>query len=691
LQERLEALVYMVLSFRRNVDLPAEELARYPRAVQERFLAAVQYISPQTQELAYNFCMFALPAVDLLDEDEWDDWVQHVLGVYDQGGVLGAIVAMQKVGEYASERRSVRAGVVPLEDISGMLGRFITGLGGRSLKLAGGDEHYTDTETLFLPAGIGRFADPVDNRSLYKALAVHLWAQTWFGTWRVALGERMARFERPDHALRLFHALETLRLDSCIHRELPGLAREMARLRDLDGRGAPAGPWREAMAELDAPAASVEDSLRWLERLYPDAEPPAPLCYQGRLFPERTEPVIAQRRERDRQRFGELLAHLVQEEGQQERNLRPDEPEWSLQRRASADRPEGFELELRLHGEPVAPLEDMQQVMDSIVQDLGDIPNDYMVAAGHGAYRAGAGGTAQAPAAAGEADLAYDEWDHVRRQYRKAWCLLRQGDVHPVHDDFVRRTRDKYRGLLKHLYRTFEALRGEDKRLKKQADGDQVDIDAVVEAHADTCAGLESGERVFSERRRVDRDIAVMFLVDMSGSTKGWINDLEREALVLLCESLEILGDRYAIYGFSGFTHKRCELMRVKRLDEPYGDEVRARIGGIRPRDYTRLGVFIRHMTREFQDVEARTKLLVTLSDGRPDDQDGYRGEYGIEDTRQALMEARYQGVHPYCITIDDEAMDYLPHMYGPASFTVISELEKLPYRVSDIYRRITR
>jgi len=118
---------------------------------------------------------------------------------------------------------------------------------------------------------------------------------------------------------------------------------------------------------------------------------------------------------------------------------------------------------------------------------------------------------------------------------------------------------------------------------------------------------------------------------------------------------------------------------------------VRARIGGIRPRDYTRLGVFIRHMTREFQDVEARTKLLVTLSDGRPDDQDGYRGEYGIEDTRQALMEARYQGVHPYCITIDDEAMDYLPHMYGPASFTVISELEKLPYRVSDIYRRITR
>ncbi len=690
LQQRLESLVYMVLSFRRNVDIPAEELARHPREAQERFLRSVQYISPQTQELAYNFCMFALPALDLLDESEWNDWVEHVLGVYDQGGTLGAIVAMQKVGEYASELRSVKAGVVHLKDLTGMLGRFITGLGGRGLKLAAADDRYTDTETLFLPASLGQFDAPADNQRLYKALAVQLWAQTWFGTWRAGLGEAIARFDSAERALRLFSALETRRLDACIARELPGLAREMGQLRDLEGPALVAGRWAEAMVELEQAEADVETSLRWLELLYPEAAIPPPLCYQGQVFPDRTEPVIAQRRERDRRRFGELLARLAHEETRRGLGPKPAEADWSLQRRPAPHRPEGFELELRLHGEPVAPLEDMQQVMDSIVQDFGDIPSDYLVAAGHGGYRGSNAGPGER-AAAGVSDITYDEWDHVRRQYRKDWCLLRQGDVHPVHDDFVARTRDKYRGLLKHLYRTFEALRGEDKRLKKQADGDQVDIDAVVEGHADTCAGLEGGERVFSERRRVERDIAVMFLVDMSGSTKGWVNDLEREALVLLCESLEILGDRYAIYGFSGFTHKRCELLRVKHLDEPYGDEVRARIGGIRPRDYTRMGVFIRHLTRRFQDVEARTKLLVTLSDGRPDDQDGYRGDYGIEDTRQALLEARYQGVHPYCITIDDEALDYLPHMYGHASFTVISELEKLPYRVSDIYRRITR
>ena len=102
------------------------------------------------------------------------------------------------------------------------------------------------------------------------------------------------------------------------------------------------------------------------------------------------------------------------------------------------------------------------------------------------------------------------------------------------------------------------------------------------------------------------------------------------------------------------------------------------------------MGVTIRHLTHLLGEIEARTKLLITLSDGKPDDYDGYRGEYGIEDTRQALIEARNTGVHPFCITIDSEARDYLPHMYGAVNYTVIDEVRKLPLKVSDIYRRLT-
>jgi nitric oxide reductase NorD protein len=179
-------------------------------------------------------------------------------------------------------------------------------------------------------------------------------------------------------------------------------------------------------------------------------------------------------------------------------------------------------------------------------------------------------------------------------------------------------------------------------------------------------------------------------MIDMSGSTKGWINDAEREALVLLCEALEALGDRYAIYGFSGVTRKRCELFRIKRFDEPYTPDVRARISGIRPQEYTRMGFAIRHLTALLNAVDARTKLLITLSDGRPDDYDGYRGEYGIEDTRMSLIEAKRAGIHPYCITIDERARDYLPHMYGAVNWTLVNDVRRLPVKVSDIYRRLT-
>jgi len=197
-------------------------------------------------------------------------------------------------------------------------------------------------------------------------------------------------------------------------------------------------------------------------------------------------------------------------------------------------------------------------------------------------------------------------------------------------------------------------------------------------------------DRLYLQNRRYNRSIAVMLMVDMSGSTKGWINDAERESLVLLCEALEALDDRYAIYGFSGWTRKRCEVFPIKRFTEPYNETVKQKIAGIESQDYTRMGVAIRHLTALLNGAEARTRLLITLSDGKPDDSDDYKGEYAIEDTRMALLEARRTGVHPFCITIDQEGQEYLSHMYGPAGYTVVDAVEKLPFKVADIYRRLT-
>ena len=284
----------------------------------------------------------------------------------------------------------------------------------------------------------------------------------------------------------------------------------------------------------------------------------------------------------------------------------------------------------------------------------------------------------------------YDEWDFRRRHYRKDWCILRERDMPAGEAAFYTQTIEKYRGSVYTLRRGFEALRARVQRVRHQQIGDEIDLDALVRARIDSLNGEEMSERILSRLERRERDIAVVFMVDVSGSTKGWINDAERECLVLLCEALQILGDRYAIYGFSGMTRKRCELYRIKHINEPYSDEVRSRIAGIEPRDYTRMGVTIRHLTQVLNNVSARTRLLITLSDGKPDDYDGYRGEYGIEDTRQALAEAKHAGIHPFCITIDQQAREYLPHMYGAVNYTLIDDVRQLPIRVSSVYRQLT-
>jgi nitric oxide reductase NorD protein len=269
--------------------------------------------------------------------------------------------------------------------------------------------------------------------------------------------------------------------------------------------------------------------------------------------------------------------------------------------------------------------------------------------------------------------------------------VVRELDVRTLRNNFHAETLTKYARLVKSINRTFEMLRGEHKTLRKQEYGEDIDLDSLVSSWSDLANGQEASSRLFTRKQKEDRNIAVMFMVDMSGSTKCWINEAERESLILLCETLEKLGDRYAIYGFSGITRKRCELYRVKTFQDHYDDETIARINGIEAKDYTRMRAAIRHLTMRLNEVDARIKLLITLSDGKPEDYDGYyRSEYGIHDTRQALYEARRNGIHPFCITIDEHAAEYLPQLYGQANYTVLKEVAHLPLKVSDIYRKLT-
>jgi nitric oxide reductase NorD protein len=688
LEERLNALLDPLLSSHHIASEPAQALAELTRAQQEFVLRWAGVIAKTNAELAYEFAGQAPGSFRMMALEDVEAWVIQTMDVYDKKGLYPAIAVLKQVRGFAAGAKE-RASWVGFSEVARRLTLFITGIEGRPLKLAAGDEVYTDTETLFLPHYLASLPQAAANLRLYKAMVVHQWAQTRFGTFRLDLMQTYKNFADPEKALRLFHALETIRLDSCVAAEFPGLYREMQQLRNEAGDAAYPPAWATYIKQLRQPQATVEDTYNALAALY-DGELPAPCDYQGLLFPERARQVMLARIAREKQQLRAALSRLI---GNQDKAPADVEGLIPRFRDKKMNRERGDDFELSLDGQPVAMPDGLRGLMKSIAQDLGEIPQDYLSLGADSEYdRSNEAQNSQTEWEPAEHDeyLLYNEWDYRRQHYRKEWCMLREVDVEPRNEPFVQRTLEKYAALAAKLRRTFEMLRDENKRQKKQKYGDDIDFDALVEAYADLRSGREMTERLFIKLHKVERDIAVMFMVDMSGSTKGWINDAERESLVLLCEALEILGDQYAIYGFSGITRQRCQLFHIKRFDERYTDLVKSRIAGMKPHDYTRMGVIIRHLSKLLNGIDARTKLLITLSDGRPDDYDGYGGDYGIEDTRQALFEAKHNGIHPFCITIDNTARGYLPHMYGAANYTLIDDVRKLPLKVADIYRRLT-
>jgi nitric oxide reductase NorD protein len=698
MEERLDEFLVSVLSSRRTAAGVAQILATCEREAQEFVLHWVKRMLSSHPELAYQFANHATQALNLMDRESIEAWLIHAMDVYDKKGLYSAISVLQQVESFSQQRK--KSGLV-LEEIENILETFIAGLSGRRLKLASAEQVYTDTETLFLPGLLNHFETRADNFRLYKATAVHLWAQTYFGTWQKSLAKAMQHFAQPEKAWCLFHTLERFRLDAIIARQLPGLYRDTEKILQKLGETRIPPTWQAIAKQLSQPTATVQDSYDILPQIYP-THTPHTLCYQGLLKPETVAEVKAIRMGKEKEAFRLALVQITKDnhikQALKEIKDTNDETKIAVAKIPDESLPNGFKFELNLDGQPIIPPAHVKSLMDSIIQDIGLIPEEYLVAAGAGHYKIldddkneRDPGTVWQGIYHEEGAFLYNEWDYNRRHYRKNWCVLREMDVHPHPESFVTKTLQRYKGLVKNLHRTFEALRGEDKLLKAQPNGEDIDLDALIKAYADAKHGFEMTNRIFTKMHKDERNIAVMFMVDMSGSTKGWINDAEREALVLLCEALEKLGDRYAIYGFSGMTRKRCEIYRVKRFNEPYTNLVQQRISGITPQDYTRMGVAIRHLSRLLNEVDARIKLLITLSDGQPDDYgDKYRGSYGIEDTRQALIEAKRDGIHPFCITLDTEAKEYLPHMYGTVNYIVIDDVRKLPLKVSDIYKKLT-
>ncbi|MCB2184153.1 MAG: VWA domain-containing protein [Desulfobulbaceae bacterium] len=557
-------------------------------------------------------------------------------------------------------------------------------------------------------------------------------------------------FDRPELAQEVYHLLQTVRICRFLQEQLPGLMRDGHALFQLlrrknaggekDKRAATAlfeaRQWLLAKCSLDeydlenselegilislldeniSNKQVFEATTHFYNAFCGDAvsmETGRPLLFQGELRTVEARQRRLNRREENKQKFITALAAVLPPQASSvEDKIREDEEKGPAANiiesganvspmKSSADKEPGDKQHnpedpryICLDDEHIELPEELRELADEIRNDLGELPSFYIASASQMA-----GGQGESPQASPESregqslqgGITYDEWDYRRQGFRKNWCRLIEKKVTPTKGTFVSTTMDKYRGQIIQLKRQFEMMRTHHRFVRRQRDGDDIDLDALTEAYADVKAGFTPSERLFIRLLRDERDIAALFMVDMSSSTEGWVGTALKESLVLLSESLHSLGDRYAIYGFSGMRRTRSEIYHVKGFEEPYTEEIKDRIAAISPIDYTRMGPPIRHFTKVLRDVEARVRLLIILTDGKPEDYDDYKGQYAIEDTRHALIEAKNAGIHPFCISIDREAQDYMGHMFGEVNYAFINDVKKLPLRVPEIYQSLT-
>jgi len=247
------------------------------------------------------------------------------------------------------------------------------------------------------------------------------------------------------------------------------------------------------------------------------------------------------------------------------------------------------------------------------------------------------------------------------------------------------------------LRRLFEAFKPRRHWLNGQADGSELDLNALIEFSTDRLRGIRPADaNLYRSFRNAERDLSCLLLADLSLSTDAYVNneqriiDVVRDSLFLFSEALQATGDRFSMYGFSSRRRNHVRFHTLKTFAEPCNDAVRGRIQAIKPGYYTRMGAAIRHASALLEKEISSQKLLLILTDGKPNDLDKYEGRYGIEDTRRAVQEALERGLRPFCVTIDEKAGDYLPYLFGSSSYVLVRNAGELPAKLPLLYARLT-
>jgi nitric oxide reductase NorD protein len=646
---------------------------------------------------------------------------------------------------------------VHFTDIQRFLSLFAQGLAGKFLHVkiiespaTGSGTKRIDGESIHLPADIADFAARAYNLGAYRIAVLHQIGYLIEGTLEVDLAELLQTHPRPALLRRVFGTIEDMRIDAAMRRRYPG-ARG-----DLDRVLAHALALRPRTSAMKPVAAAVEALVQ-----YSLGAAPSALQAQGsgELLGNLIDTAAVVEREGARVEDSAraalgICAALEKLFRRPPRRLAPAAPEDIARPIESAESlgddefsaSDAAGLLVEFRGELIADASARRRngaQIAAVGQDTLAGTTRAMAGRSSNAENAGefplsAPTGVRTTASAGPRSFLYDEWNFHRQSYLAAWCRVYEHRLRGDDFGFIGGVRSRHAALEKEVRRRFGSIKPLSwQRVRRTSDGDELDLDGVIETVIDRRTGHDADSHLYIRRDRARRDVSAAFLVDMSASTdfplpdpaatkvapadafpgqppdsglylyggqeeypaarpppKRRVIDVAKDALALMCEALQRLGDNNAIYGFSGDGRHNVEFHVAKDFADKLSARTWAALGAMQPRRSTRMGAAIRHAVTKLSREPAGLKVLIVVSDGYPEDHDygpdRTDREYGIQDTARALQEAERAGIVDFCITIDPAGQDYLRRMCAASRYLIIDDVTALPRELSKVYRTLT-
>lgn len=291
----------------------------------------------------------------------------------------------------------------------------------------------------------------------------------------------------------------------------------------------------------------------------------------------------------------------------------------------------------------------------------------------------------------------YPEWDYLINRERGEWTTVSEYNPADGRAEQIDGILERYPETAYRIAALVQAAKvSRPLRVRRQREGDRLDLEATITAAIDLRAGLTPNPNVYARLERRWRDLSVLVLIDASQSTNDIVKtagrsvlELERDATSLLAHAMDGMGDPFAIHAFCSDTREDVHYYRLKDFDTLWGALAKRRLAGVTGRFSTRMGAALRHAGRDLAARQSYRKLLLLVSDGEPSDVDIADRRYLVEDARRAVLSLQHQGIDLFCVGLDAGGDSYLSRIFGRANVIQLDRIERLPEKLPLLYFRL--